>query len=145
MDEIPRWHNEIMKIICKFEKEMPIAFMDIQVHLLIHLVDIEIAHFISTRSMFFVERVLKLLKEFIKQKSRPKGSMCEGYMVQKSFFLCKWVSISNSWLTPTICLQVEKYVKKLEGEVLEINESPYALNKGTNYILHNSNIYKYQF
>ena len=87
MDEIPRWHNEIVEIICKFEKEMLVAFMDIQVHLLIHLVDdIEIAGVISTRSIFFMERFLKVLKGFVKQKSRPEGSMCEGYIVQKSFF-----------------------------------------------------------
>lgn len=53
MDEIPRWHNEIVEIICKFEKEIRAAFMDIQVHLLIHLIDdIEIAGVISTRSIF---------------------------------------------------------------------------------------------
>jgi len=41
-----------------------------------------------------------------------------------------------------IWLQAEKDVDKLEGEVLEITGRPYALNKGTNYILHNSNLYK---
>ena len=55
MDEIPIWHRGIMKIICKFEKEILTAFMDIQVHLLIHLVDdIEITGVISIRSIFFV-------------------------------------------------------------------------------------------
>ena len=53
MSEIPRWHKEIAKIICTFKNEMPNAFMDIQVHISIHLVDvIEIASVISTRSMF---------------------------------------------------------------------------------------------
>jgi len=56
-----------MKITYKFEKEMPIAFMDIQIHLLIHLVDdIEIASVISTRSIFFVKRFLKVLKGFVR-------------------------------------------------------------------------------
>ena len=56
-------------------------------YLLIHIVDdIEIVGIISTRSMLFVERFLKVLKGFVKQKSIPKGSMCEGYIVQKSFF-----------------------------------------------------------
>jgi len=56
MDEIPRWCNEIVEIICKYKKEMSAAFMDIQVHLLIHQVDdIEIVGVISTRSMFFME------------------------------------------------------------------------------------------
>lgn len=67
---------------------MPATFMDIQVHILIHLVnDIEIAGVISTRSIFFVEIFLKVLKEFVRKKSRPEGSMCEGYIMQKSFFM----------------------------------------------------------
>ena len=36
---IPRWHQEIVEIVCMFEKELPKSFMDLQVHLLIHLVD----------------------------------------------------------------------------------------------------------
>ena len=87
MNEIPIWCREIVKIICKFEKEMATTFMDIQVHLLIHLVDdIEIASVISTISIFFVEKFLKVLKGFIRKESRPEGSMCEGYIMQKSFF-----------------------------------------------------------
>ena len=36
---IEKWHREIVEIVCKLEKELPCDFMDIQVHLLIHLVD----------------------------------------------------------------------------------------------------------
>ena len=36
---IPRWRQEIVEIFCMFEKELPTSFMDLQVHLLIHLVD----------------------------------------------------------------------------------------------------------
>jgi len=54
VSEIPKWYIEIMKIICTFEKEFFFStFMDIQVHVLIHLVDdIEIIDVISARSMF---------------------------------------------------------------------------------------------
>ena len=33
------WRQEIVEIVCMFEKELPTSFMDLQVHLLIHLVD----------------------------------------------------------------------------------------------------------
>ena len=36
---IPRWNQEIVEIVYIFEKEMPTSFMDLQVHLLIHIVD----------------------------------------------------------------------------------------------------------
>jgi hypothetical protein len=37
--EVPKWKKEIEKIGFVFEKELPTSFMDLQVHLLIHLVD----------------------------------------------------------------------------------------------------------
>jgi hypothetical protein len=39
MASIPRWHQEIVNIVCMFEKELPTPFMDLHVYLLIHLVD----------------------------------------------------------------------------------------------------------
>lgn len=37
--EVDMWCTFIVETICMIEKEMPISFMDIQVHLFIHLVD----------------------------------------------------------------------------------------------------------
>lgn len=143
VNEILRWLREIVEIICKFGKEMLFAFMDIQVHLLIHLVDdIEITCVISTRSIFFMERFLKVLKGFVKKKSRPEGSMYEGYIVQKYFFYVSEFLSQIHDSVPMIWLQANKDIDKLQGEVLETNERSYALNKGTNYILYNRNLYK---
>ena len=144
VNEIPIWRREIMEIVYKFEKEMPDGFMDIQVHLLIHLVDdIEIVGVISTRKIFFVEIFFKLLKGFVRQKSRLEGSICEGYIVQKSFFYVSEFLSQIHDSAPTIWLQVDKDNDKLEEDVLEKNERSYALYKGTNYILDNSNLYMY--
>ena len=38
MANIPRWHKEIIQIFCMFEKELATSFMELQVHILIHLV-----------------------------------------------------------------------------------------------------------
>jgi len=82
MAAIDRWHREIVEIICKLEKEFPPSFMDIEVHLLIHLVDdIDMAGVMSARNMFFIERFLKVLKGFVRQHSQLEGSMDEGYIV----------------------------------------------------------------
>lgn len=57
-------------------------------HLLIHMVyDIDIIGVMNARNIFFMERVLKVLKEFVRQHSRPKESMGEGFIIQESFFI----------------------------------------------------------
>ena len=49
-----------------FEKELPSSFMDLQVHLLIHLVDeVELVGVASCHWMFFLERYMKKLKGFV--------------------------------------------------------------------------------
>ena len=63
---IPRWCQEIVEIVCMFEKELPMSFMYLQVHLLIHLVDeVELVGVFSCRWMFFLERYMKKVKGFI--------------------------------------------------------------------------------
>jgi len=91
--EVPKWKKEIVEIVCVFEKEFPTSFMDLQVHLLIHLVDdIEIAGIVSTRWMFFFERYMKTLKRYVRQKARPEGCMAEGYVLNEAFlFLCEFL------------------------------------------------------
>ena len=45
---IPRWHQEIIEIFFMFEKELLTSFMDLQVHLLMHLVDeVELVRVVS--------------------------------------------------------------------------------------------------
>ena len=84
---IPRWRQEIVEIFCMFEKELPMSFMDLQVHLLIHLVDeVELVGVVSCHWMFFLERYMKKLKGFVRRKEKPEGSMAEGYISYESFY-----------------------------------------------------------
>ena len=58
--------QEIVEIVCMFEKELPTIFIDLQVHLLIHLVDeFELFGVVSCRWMFFLERYMNKLKGFV--------------------------------------------------------------------------------
>lgn len=78
MASIPRWHQEIVKIVCMSEKELPTSFMDLQVHLLIHLVDeVELVRVVSCRWMFFLQRYIKKFKGFVRPREKPKG--CISY------------------------------------------------------------------
>ena len=69
-----------------FEKELPTSFMDLQVHLLIHLVDeVELVGVVSCRWMFFLERYMKKLKGFVRKREKLEGSMADGYISYDSF------------------------------------------------------------
>ena len=64
-----------------FDKELSTSFMDLQVHLLIHLVDeVELVGVVSCHWMFFSERYMKKLKGILRQRENPEGSMIEGYI-----------------------------------------------------------------
>ena len=78
---IPWWRQEIVEIVCMFEKELLTSFLDLQVRLLIHLVDeVELVGVVSGRWMFFLERYMKKLKGFVRKRAKPEGSMAEGYI-----------------------------------------------------------------
>ena len=84
---IPQWRQEIVEIVCMFEKELLTSFMDLQVHLLIHLVDeVELAGVVSCCWMFFLEMYMKKLKVFFRKREKPEGSMAEGYISYESFY-----------------------------------------------------------
>jgi hypothetical protein len=65
---IPRWHNEIVEIVCIFRKSCLLVLWILKVHLLVHLVeDIQLVSVVSCRWMFFLERYMKTLKGFVRQ------------------------------------------------------------------------------
>ena len=71
--------------VCMLEKHFPTSILRIQVHLLVHVVDeVAKAGVVHSRWMFFLERFMKTLKSFVRQRARPKGSMVEGWLVQES-------------------------------------------------------------
>jgi hypothetical protein len=68
--------------MCEMEKYLPLAFFNAQEHYLIHQVEeIEICGPVHTVSMWMVERRLKSLKAFFRQRACPKGSMVDGCKV----------------------------------------------------------------
>ena len=72
------------------ENTFPTSILTNQIHIIVHLVDeVAIAGVVHTRWMFYLERFMKTLKAFVRQKARPEGSMAEGWLVQES---CVWIS-----------------------------------------------------
>lgn len=74
-----------IEAVCMLEKYFPTSILTIQVHLMVHVVDeVAIAGVVNSRWMFFLERFMKTLKSFVRQRARPEGSMAEGWLVQES-------------------------------------------------------------
>jgi hypothetical protein len=85
--EIEVMRVKVVEACCMLEKEFPTSFLDIQTHLLVHLVDeVELAGTVNPRWMFFIERFLKVLKDFVRQKAKPEGCMAECWLARESLF-----------------------------------------------------------
>ncbi|MCO5604824.1 hypothetical protein L7F22_058997 [Adiantum nelumboides] len=87
ISSIARKKREYIELLCLMEKELPTSFFDIQVHVLNHLMDeIEIVGVVSTRSMFWVERFIGVLKGLVRQRAQPEGSMSEGWVLGECMY-----------------------------------------------------------
>ena len=59
------------------------------VHLLIHLAsEAKLAGPIQFRWMYLIERFLRKLKSYVRNKSRPEGSIAEAYIMQEAVHFC---------------------------------------------------------
>ncbi|MCO5572395.1 hypothetical protein L7F22_026149 [Adiantum nelumboides] len=100
---IVRARDNAIETVCLLEEHFPTSILNIQVHLLVHLVDeVEIAGTMHARWMFFLERFMKTLKGFVRQRARPEGSMAEGWLVQES------------------CVFVSEYLSRSQNNALEL-------------------------
>lgn len=83
---LPNAKIQAVEAVCAIEEAFPRTILTTQLHLIVHLVDeVAIAGVVHARWMFFLERFLKTLKDFVRQRARPEGSMAEGWLVQESF------------------------------------------------------------
>ncbi|XP_076933271.1 uncharacterized protein LOC143599119 [Bidens hawaiensis] len=83
-EDLDKLQLEITETLCEFEKIFPPAFFDIMVHLRIHLVnEVRLGGPVQYRWMFFMERYLCKLKSYVQNKSRPEGSIAEGYLIEE--------------------------------------------------------------
>ncbi|WVZ93355.1 hypothetical protein U9M48_039342, partial [Paspalum notatum var. saurae] len=81
--------DEIPIILCKLEKIYPPAFFDVMVHLAVHLPDEALFRGpVQYGWMYPVERRLYTLKRYVRNRSRPEGSIAEAYIVDECLTFC---------------------------------------------------------
>ena len=89
VDEIPNMKREATEVMCLLEIHFPPTIFDMQVHLIIHLVDeVELCGPVQARWMYFIERYMKELTDFVRQKKYPEGSMVARYHLKETIYFC---------------------------------------------------------
>ncbi|XP_066316172.1 uncharacterized protein [Miscanthus floridulus] len=89
IDVVKRLKEEIPLILCKLEKIFPPAFFDVMVHLAAHLPDEALLRGpIQYGWMYPIERRLGTLKNFVRNRARPEGSIAEAYMASDTLTFC---------------------------------------------------------
>ena len=67
----------------------PPSFFDIMIHLPIHLAEeAKVGGPVCYRWMYPVERYLRAVKGYVKNKAHPEGSIAEGYIVEECLTFC---------------------------------------------------------
>jgi hypothetical protein len=73
---MPELMEETAVTLCMLEKVFPPSFFDVMSHLPIHLVQqLDICGPVHTRWMYPMERYLKKMKGYVRQRAQPEGSM----------------------------------------------------------------------
>jgi hypothetical protein len=79
----------IIETMCILEMCFPPSFLDMQQHLMIHLVDqIHTLGPLYLHSMFSYERYLAVLKSYMRNRAHPEGSIMEGYTTEEVVECC---------------------------------------------------------
>ncbi|XP_074347462.1 uncharacterized protein LOC141686321 [Apium graveolens] len=87
--DLKRLQQEIVEILCQLEMIFPDPFFDIMVHLPVHLCkEIEYGGPVHQRWMYSIERYLGVLKRYIRNKSKPEGSIAERYLADEFLNFC---------------------------------------------------------
>jgi hypothetical protein len=89
IDVLKRLKDDIPLILCKLEKIFPPAFFDVMVHLAVHLPDEALLRGpVQYGWMYPIERRLGTLKNFVRNRARPEGSIAEAYVASESLTFC---------------------------------------------------------
>ncbi|XP_038986541.1 uncharacterized protein LOC120112028 [Phoenix dactylifera] len=71
------------------EKIFPPGFFTIMVHLLIHLAaEAKLGGPVHYRWMYPIERFLMRLKDYVRNRAYPEGSIAEGYIAEECLTFC---------------------------------------------------------
>nr|GEV68942.1 hypothetical protein [Tanacetum cinerariifolium] len=78
-EKLEELQRDIILILCQLEMYFPPSFFDVMVHLVSHIVEeIKIAGPVFLRYMYPFKRYMGFLKEYVRNRYRPEGSIIQG-------------------------------------------------------------------
>ncbi|GKC19929.1 hypothetical protein Tco_1022079 [Tanacetum coccineum] len=85
VDDMLKAQSKVIDILFNLELIYPLAFFDIMIHLVIHLpLEAIFGGPIRPRWMYPFERYMKKLKNCVRNKAKPEGSIAEGYVAEEA-------------------------------------------------------------
>ncbi|XP_071686961.1 uncharacterized protein [Rutidosis leptorrhynchoides] len=83
------YQKDIIITLCQLEMYFPPSFFDIMVHLVSHIIyEIKACGPVFLRYMYPFERYMGFLKGYVRNYSRPEGSIIEGYLSEEVSTFC---------------------------------------------------------
>ena len=77
--------EDVAITMCLMEMTFPLTFFDVMSHLPLHLVgELIILGPAQVRWMYPVERTMMTLKNHVKNRARPEGSIAHGYLLDET-------------------------------------------------------------
>ena len=89
IEELKKLTVLIRETLCRLEMVFPPAFFDIMMHLPVHLAEeAKLGGPVCYRWMYPIERYLRTLKGYVRNKAYPEGSIAEGYISEECMTFC---------------------------------------------------------
>ncbi|XP_052115489.1 uncharacterized protein LOC107478330 [Arachis duranensis] len=129
---------EIAQILCELERIFPPSFFVLMIHLSMHLAyEARLGGPVQYRWMYPIERFLLKLKNYVRNKSRPEGSIVERYLVDECLTFC------SRYLNDNVRKKFNNLTKNLDGPIgnmVMISLDPLMWEQSHCYVLFNYNI-----
>ncbi|XP_026452318.1 uncharacterized protein LOC113352753 [Papaver somniferum] len=89
LEVLEKMEKNVSVLLCKLEQIFPPAFFDIMVHLIVHLPhEAILGGPVQYRWMYPIEWYLRTLKQYVRNKARPEGSIVEAYINNECLTFC---------------------------------------------------------
>ncbi|XP_026452340.1 uncharacterized protein LOC113352780 [Papaver somniferum] len=89
LEVLEKMEKGVAALLCKLEQIFPPAFFDIMVHLIVHLPhEAILGGPVQYRWMYPIERYLRTLKQYVRNKARLEGSIAEAYINNECLTFC---------------------------------------------------------